>query len=146
MRDNDEEYGPLASTWGSQLADSSWHTLADPKDLPGPNGLGSGQLHRQGKNFIPISEQHILAHRLQQTKKKLTPKESKSVKQVKKKPTSTSISTTPTYSSTVQLSKNTPASKIKETNHWNSKKLVETPFWKEKEVSITHDKGRKEPD
>ncbi|KAG1142652.1 hypothetical protein G6F37_002210 [Rhizopus arrhizus] len=137
MRDNDEEYGPLASTWGSQLADSSWHTLADPQDLPGPNGLGSGQLHRQGKNFIPISEQHILAHRLQQTKKKLTPKESKSVKQVKKKPTSTSISTTPTYSSTVQLSKNTPASKIKETNHWNSKKLVETPFWKEKEDPST---------
>ncbi|KAG1467698.1 hypothetical protein G6F56_004262 [Rhizopus delemar] len=62
----------LVSNWSTD----SWHTLTDPDFKLGPNDLGSGQLHRRGKNFIPISEEHVLANRLG-SKKKLPKKESK---------------------------------------------------------------------
>ncbi|KAI9478606.1 MAG: hypothetical protein EXX96DRAFT_571535 [Benjaminiella poitrasii] len=81
MSDSDDEYGPLAATWGSQTPvanDSSdnvdaWKTLIDPDAEVGPNDLGSGNLHRRGHNYKPIGEELILAQRLkiQVPKKKM---------------------------------------------------------------------------
>ncbi|RCI00449.1 hypothetical protein CU097_006863 [Rhizopus azygosporus] len=137
MTDNEDDYGPVISAWGSQTTNDPtalWHTLADPDAKPGPKGIGSGNLHRRGKNYIPISEEQILAHRLHQgaTKKKLTPNEPKIPKKKKentncspKKPLQAapkpkSLETTPSFT-TLRPIKN------EESNRW--KQLVETPFW-----------------
>ncbi|KAG1058036.1 hypothetical protein G6F43_000155 [Rhizopus delemar] len=129
MSDSDDEYGPITSTWGSQSNTSdplvSWHSLADPNAKTGPNGLGSGNLHRRGKNFVPISEEQILAQRLNQgsTKKKLVPKETpKKTNSTKKTGTFTKKIESPAISSR-------PLLKNQVNNSWNSQTLVETPFW-----------------
>ncbi|KAG1154123.1 hypothetical protein G6F36_014507 [Rhizopus arrhizus] len=135
MSDSDDEYGPITSTWGSQSNTSdplvSWHSLADPNAKTGPNGLGSGNLHRRGKNFVPISEEQILAQRLNQgsTKKKLVPKETpKKTNSTKKTGTFTKKIKSPAISSR-------PLLKNQVNNSWNSQTLVETPFW-ENTVSL----------
>ncbi|CAG8669618.1 6539_t:CDS:2, partial [Ambispora gerdemannii] len=38
---------------------SAWHTLAAP-DAKTKDGLGTGQLHRKGKNYRPVSEAEVL--------------------------------------------------------------------------------------
>ncbi|CAJ0648377.1 7629_t:CDS:2 [Entrophospora sp. SA101] len=38
----------------------SWHSLANPDIKEREDGLGTGQLHRQGKNFIPVDEKTLL--------------------------------------------------------------------------------------
>ncbi|CEP17039.1 hypothetical protein [Parasitella parasitica] len=68
MSDSDEEYGPIAATWGSQVPakpdkPADWHSLVDPDVKIGPNNVGSGNLHRRGTNYKPIDEELILAHR-----------------------------------------------------------------------------------
>lgn len=66
---SDDEYGPLASTWGDQAKDTNadvieaWRSLADPNAKLGPKGLGSGGLHRRGKNYKPVDEEVILKQR-----------------------------------------------------------------------------------
>ncbi|CDH50978.1 predicted protein [Lichtheimia corymbifera JMRC:FSU:9682] len=69
---SDDEYGPIVGAWGDQKGSneaeddavlSGWHSLADPNAKIGPKGLGSGGLHRQGKNYKPIEEEAILQQR-----------------------------------------------------------------------------------
>ncbi|KAI7884905.1 hypothetical protein K492DRAFT_234469 [Lichtheimia hyalospora FSU 10163] len=69
---SDDEYGPIVGAWGDQKGStdaendtvlSGWHALADPNAKIGPKGLGSGGLHRQGKNYKPIEEEAILLQR-----------------------------------------------------------------------------------
>lgn len=69
---SDDEYGPIVGAWGDQKGSntteddtvlSGWHALADPNAKIGPKGLGSGGLHRQGKNYKPIEEEAILEQR-----------------------------------------------------------------------------------
>ncbi|KAI9018560.1 hypothetical protein CLU79DRAFT_720754 [Phycomyces nitens] len=65
LHDSPDDYGPLANTWGSQsrpLAD--WGALIDPDSTPKSRGIGSGNLHRKGPNFIPVDEKVILNQRL----------------------------------------------------------------------------------
>ncbi|CAJ0768693.1 15443_t:CDS:1, partial [Entrophospora sp. SA101] len=38
----------------------SWHSLANPDIKEREDGVGTGQLHRQGKNFIPVDEKTLL--------------------------------------------------------------------------------------
>ncbi|POG75894.1 hypothetical protein GLOIN_2v1561445 [Rhizophagus irregularis DAOM 181602=DAOM 197198] len=40
---------------------SAWHSLADPNTKERGDGLGGGQLHRRGKNYIPVDERTVLA-------------------------------------------------------------------------------------
>ncbi|KAI9319908.1 hypothetical protein BX666DRAFT_1917291 [Dichotomocladium elegans] len=71
---SDDEYGPIASTWGDQTANvpsdvreidviAGWRSLSDPNAKIGASGLGSGGLHRKGKNYKPVDEELILKHR-----------------------------------------------------------------------------------
>src|SRR6185312_17435536 len=39
---------------------SAWHSLVDPDVENVRGGVGSGQLHRSGRNYIPVSEQEVL--------------------------------------------------------------------------------------
>ncbi|CAG8548034.1 3770_t:CDS:1 [Acaulospora colombiana] len=39
---------------------SAWHTLADKNAKERPDGVGSGQLHRKGKNYKPVDEKTVL--------------------------------------------------------------------------------------
>ncbi|KAI8393531.1 uncharacterized protein BYT42DRAFT_551374 [Radiomyces spectabilis] len=69
----DDEYGPVVSAWGDQAksimsTDESeskrWDTLIDPSVKLGPAGIGTGNLHRKGRNYIPVDEKAILHQRL----------------------------------------------------------------------------------
>ncbi|KAL0079924.1 hypothetical protein F4703DRAFT_1174332 [Phycomyces blakesleeanus] len=65
LHDSSDDFGPLANTWGSQpkpLAD--WNALIDPDSVKTSRGIGSGNLHRKGPNFIPVDEQVIISQRL----------------------------------------------------------------------------------
>ncbi|OBZ90102.1 hypothetical protein A0J61_01871, partial [Choanephora cucurbitarum] len=73
---DDSEYAPIEATaWGSQsiaadgttnvnLTVQGWESLIDPNIKVKDGGIGSGQLHRQGRNFQPIDEQMIIDRRL----------------------------------------------------------------------------------
>ena len=39
---------------------SAWHSLAEPDAENVKRGIGTGQLHRSGRNFVPVSEQDVL--------------------------------------------------------------------------------------
>nr|CAG8446742.1 14565_t:CDS:2 [Entrophospora candida] len=60
----------------------SWHSLANPDIKEREDGLGTGQLHRQGKNFIPVDEKTLLEIQ----KKKVPNKKSKKSPAVEKTP------------------------------------------------------------
>ena len=81
---SDDDYEPIAVTsWGDQTRKeveppgakkeeekeednikSDWSTLLDPNAKVSETGLGSGGLHRQGKNYRPVDETLILQQRL----------------------------------------------------------------------------------
>ncbi|ORX57587.1 hypothetical protein DM01DRAFT_349422 [Hesseltinella vesiculosa] len=79
---SDDDYTPIAmASWGQQQmtpepqassnenesnATEGWQSLVDPNVKIGPNQLGSGGLHRKGKNYKPINEDDILKQRLGQ--------------------------------------------------------------------------------
>lgn len=68
--DEEEDYGPIAGAWGDQKNDTStadWSSLIDPNAKIGPNGLGTGGLHRKGRNYKPVDEKVILEQRLKST-------------------------------------------------------------------------------
>lgn len=74
--ESEDEYAPLQmSAWGTQkvteegktevnVSMDDWASLIDPSVKLKSNGIGTGQLHRQGKNFKPVDEQLILDRRL----------------------------------------------------------------------------------
>jgi hypothetical protein len=73
---SDDEYAPIeATSWGNQtitpegttnveVSLSGWQSLIDPNIKVKAGGIGSGQLHRKGGNFIPVDEQSIIDRRL----------------------------------------------------------------------------------
>jgi hypothetical protein len=165
MSDSDDEYGPLQATWGSQApaaaAESAgWDSLKDPNAKLTEKGLGTGQLHRKGKNFKPIDEEVIISQRLQKNSSKKKGSNSRSFSQDNTSTTSTHNhrkTSLPSTSSSQQYqrAKNkqssffTPTSpptrrssslagrisrSAKSNNAW-SRPLVDTPFW-ESDVSI----------
>ncbi|KAI9261540.1 hypothetical protein BDA99DRAFT_78906 [Phascolomyces articulosus] len=75
----EDDYAPIAvSSWGDQAKKedppkeenkenekkNDWRSLLDPNAEVAANGLGSGGLHRQGKNYRPVDETLILQQRL----------------------------------------------------------------------------------
>lgn len=76
----DEEWdAPIVASWGVPAAVAApeaqdqtdgtvdvkgWHQIADPNAKLRADGVGAGNLHRKGKNFQPVDEQHILNQRL----------------------------------------------------------------------------------
>ncbi|KAI8137346.1 hypothetical protein BJV82DRAFT_357151 [Fennellomyces sp. T-0311] len=70
---SDDEYGPIATSWGDQTKAepekpaADWSSLENPNAKLGPSGLGSGDLHRKGRNYKPIDESLILQQRLKKT-------------------------------------------------------------------------------
>lgn len=151
MSDSEEEYGPICATWGSQTPTTTesnqptdaWKTLLDPNIKVGPNDLGSGNLHRQGRNFKPIDEEYILAQR----NKVQIPK--KKMKQIIKQSSVNDNSTPPPQkkkSNSTPTSQKSPKSKHahipefttlrppQQNSVWSSTNLVETPFWEPKPV------------
>ncbi|KAI8984072.1 hypothetical protein BDF20DRAFT_833608 [Mycotypha africana] len=129
MSDSDEEYGPLPTTWGSQAPTSpakesgndpspkGWDSLLDPDFNVGPKGLGSGNLHRKGRNFIPVDEDVILAQRLnkplpKKSKKKGNERESNTsaITSDKARNSKKSSLKTSTTTSTPQSKRNGPSS------------------------------------
>ena len=89
---SDDEYAPIVATaWGDQAATTtatennenkdnvpkSWNDLVDPTFKVQANGLGGGNLHRQGRNYKPVDEQFILnqRHRIPNPPKKKVKKQ-----------------------------------------------------------------------
>ncbi|KAG2224750.1 hypothetical protein INT45_009065 [Circinella minor] len=81
---SDDDYEPIAVTsWGDQTkkeleltvtkqkeendVKNDWNALLDPNAKVSETGLGSGGLHRQGKNYQPVDETLILQQRLLRT-------------------------------------------------------------------------------
>lgn len=60
----DDEYEPIQVTsWGT-AAPSNWNSLVDTSVRLKPGGVGTGNLHRKGSNYAPISEAEVLSQRL----------------------------------------------------------------------------------
>ncbi|KAI8994798.1 hypothetical protein BDB01DRAFT_831744 [Pilobolus umbonatus] len=164
MSDSEDEYGPLATAWGSQLekkADStpsselsedvegkpSWNSLLDPTIKLGDNGIGSGNLHRRGKNFKPVDEKVILDQRLKVNSKKSKVKDAdeprhsykstqphKSLDKRKKTFTEGHHNVRSTTTSTKQPVMSTlraPPAPSSD-NMWSKQTLATTPFWMDK--------------
>ncbi|KAI9030824.1 hypothetical protein CLU79DRAFT_715713 [Phycomyces nitens] len=152
--DDDDEIPITLSAWGDQSAKKpSWNSLKDPNLTVNAGEVGSGGLHRRGRNFIPVSEDLILRQRLKggQSKKasnpfpKTTSAASVPPKQKKTFPQST------TFSRHKPPFKNTDAPKpppqrqpVPSTTRppppnstWNTKTLVDVPFWEKKEKVVT---------
>ncbi|KAI8890522.1 hypothetical protein K501DRAFT_328494 [Backusella circina FSU 941] len=160
MSDSEDEYGPIQSTWGSQTPAAaneaaSWDALRDPNAKLTEKGLGTGQLHRKGRNFKPVDEEIIISQRLQKNNSKKkgnttrsfsqdNPSTTKDTQNHKKaslpvnsasqhqkarnnKKASFSTPTSPPMRSTTSLAGriSRPA---KPNSAW-SKPLVDTPFW-----------------
>lgn len=148
--DSEEEDMPLQiSSWGTQKVNDSgttevnltmegWKSLIDPNAKIGPNGIGTGNLHRRGANFKPVDEENILNHRLK--KGPLQPKAPGAKKKKKKAPTPRPtpppsargrggyggrVPRPPPPSTT-----RPPPSGMSGTG-WGSGKLAETPFWEQ---------------
>lgn len=148
--DSEEEDLPLQiSSWGTQKVNDSgttevnltmegWKSLIDPNAKIGPNGIGTGNLHRRGANFKPVDEENILNHRLK--KGPIQPKAPGSKKKKKKKaPTPRPTPTPPSrgrggYAGRVPRpppsTTRPPPSGMSGTG-WGSGKLAETPFWEQ---------------
>ncbi|KAI9308180.1 hypothetical protein BJ944DRAFT_260729 [Cunninghamella echinulata] len=146
--DADDEYGELQmSSWGNQSTPTpqqtasfdvpitDWHKLMDPSVQIKAGEVGSGGLHRQGKNYKPVDEQAILNQRLKGTpvpsgsksKKKGSKKKSgngdPSVSSVPKKNKKKSTTLRPPSSSAVR-------SRLPLSNSvWGGSELASTPFW-----------------
>ncbi|OBZ88608.1 hypothetical protein A0J61_03345 [Choanephora cucurbitarum] len=171
MSDSEEEYGPLAAAWGDQAPKTvqpDWNSLLDPSVKTGPNDVGSGNLHRKGKNYKPIDEEYILAHRKNQQVPKKKMQEAirkteealglpESTRLSKKKPGNHKKYSTPSQTSPVSLQKTTSLPKRSKTvelatirsppindevgSKWSQSTLVDTPFWEQKNQSDSEKKN-----
>ncbi|KAI9251210.1 hypothetical protein BY458DRAFT_524117 [Sporodiniella umbellata] len=151
--ESDEEYAELTmSGWGTQtnsngttevtVSVQGWESLIDPSVQVKGNGVGSGQLHRKGKNFNPVDEQLILDRRLG----KPLPKGGLNGATKKKKKGKSNSGYAPPSSNHhprfTAPAKTTPAKTAPPPSHnrgrppiapgaspWATSSLVETPFW-----------------
>jgi hypothetical protein len=78
--EEDEEWNaPITAAWGVPSSEqeaehveendgsgdvNGWHQIADPNAKLRADGVGAGNLHRQGKNFKPLDESYIVNQRL----------------------------------------------------------------------------------
>ncbi|ORE06465.1 hypothetical protein BCV72DRAFT_123554 [Rhizopus microsporus var. microsporus] len=148
--ESDEEYAPLQiAGWGTQkinkegttevsVSMDGWASLIDPTVQVKSNGIGTGQLHRQGKNFKPVDEQLILDRRLGKPlpkgglngeKKKKKKKKSKSGQPLPPPPQQQQQSRAP---KPLKIAPNRGRPPIQPgSSAWATGKLVETPFWEQ---------------
>ncbi|ORE04722.1 hypothetical protein BCV72DRAFT_307052 [Rhizopus microsporus var. microsporus] len=115
-----DEYEPIQVTsWGT-AAPSNWNSLVDTSVRLKPGGVGTGNLHRKGSNYTPISEAEVLSQRLRNPPPGQGKNSNKKKKRGKKvKAPTTSIKTEPIIS--------TSGSKWGNVTH-----LTYTPFWLDK--------------
>lgn len=155
--DEDDEYAPIEmAAWGSQsvsangttnvnIPASSWESLIDPNFKVSGNGLGSGQLHRKGNNFIPLAEQMIVNQRLGKPLPKAVggkKKKKKSKSGAKPPPPSkpaprpfkSSYIPPPVFSPTPSSIANRSRAEIT-TGPWASGNLSSVPFWESSNAS-----------
>jgi hypothetical protein len=104
--EEDEEWNaPITASWGVPSTEqdeetsnggstdvAGWHQLTDPNAKLRADGVGAGNLHRQGKNFKPVDEQMILNQRLG---KPLPKKAGSKAKQISVPKKSTKVSIQP---------------------------------------------------
>ncbi|KAL0088086.1 hypothetical protein F4703DRAFT_1494358 [Phycomyces blakesleeanus] len=147
---DDDEIPITLSAWGDQSAQKpSWESLKDPNLSVTAGQIGSGGLHRRGRNFIPVSEDHILRQRLKggppkkssnATSKTMSsaanaPKPKKTFPQSttfsRPKPNSKSYSEPPRPSSTQRPPPSTTRPPPPNST-WNTQSLVDVPFWEKK--------------
>ncbi|CEG76558.1 hypothetical protein RMATCC62417_11442 [Rhizopus microsporus] len=116
----DDEYEPIQVTsWGT-AAPSNWNALVDTSVRLKPGGIGTGNLHRKGSNYAPISEAEVLSRRLRNPPPGQGKNSNKKKKRGKKvKAPTTSIRTEPIIS--------TSGSEWKSVTH-----LTCTPSWLDK--------------
>ncbi|KAI9286543.1 hypothetical protein BC943DRAFT_320914 [Umbelopsis sp. AD052] len=78
--EEDEEWSaPITAAWGVPSSEqesepveqhdgsgdvNGWHQIADPNAKLRADGVGAGNLHRQGNNFKPVDESYIVNQRL----------------------------------------------------------------------------------
>ncbi|CAO3665612.1 hypothetical protein G6F70_004570 [Rhizopus microsporus] len=118
----DDEYEPIQVTsWGS-AAPSNWDSLVDTSIKLKPGGVGTGNLHRKGSNYAPISEAEVLSRRLRNPPPGQGKNNNKNKKRGKKvKVPMTSVRTEPIISTRTNGS------------GWgNVAQLTCTPFWLDK--------------
>ncbi|CEJ02733.1 hypothetical protein RMCBS344292_16728 [Rhizopus microsporus] len=150
--ESDEECAPLQiAGWGTQkinkegttevsVSMDGWASLIDPTVQIKSNGIGTGQLHRQGRNFKPVDEQLILDQRLG----KPLPKGGLNGEKKKKKKKSKSGQLPPPPPPPPQQQQQSRAPKPLKiapnrgrppiqpgSSAWATDKLVETPFWEQ---------------
>ncbi|CAO3640648.1 unnamed protein product [Mucor hiemalis] len=142
--DNDYESVEMAA-WGDSAKKeepATWNSLVDTSIKVKAGGVGSGDLHRRGGNFKPLSEETILAQRLNKPipgKKNAAKPPGAGLKKKKKK--GIKPATAPTTASKFASARKpyipAPIYKLPERkpaanappSTWGSKPLVEIPFW-----------------
>lgn len=141
--DSDSEYEDIEiAGWGDNAKQEvTWDTLIDPSVKVKAGGIGSGDLHRKGGNFKPLSEAAILAQRLN---KGAPSKKSTKPKKPKKKPSAVAAppkfgKVNRPYVPTVRPSVPTRAPiKNPSASTWGSAPLSDTPFWEKKQYPPKH--------
>ncbi|KAI7887158.1 hypothetical protein K492DRAFT_202767 [Lichtheimia hyalospora FSU 10163] len=164
---SDDEYGPVMAAWGDQTqpantsidsnASPGWDTLLDPTFKIKSNGIGSGDLHRKGRNYKPVNEDEILRQRLklpstQPNNKKKRPQKASSKassyhdsnyakQQQQHQQQKRIMQSAPSTSSSMKRSQPTPTPPPpppppptirpppKVNNAWTQQSLVSEPFW-----------------
>lgn len=143
--ESDSEYETINITgWGdnAKKEEASWNNLIDPSVKVKAGGVGSGDLHRRGGNFKPLSEAAILAQRL--SKGVPSKKSASKPKRPKKKKPAAASQPPPAglfagrknrpYVSLVRPSVPARAPiKNPSASTWGSVPLSETPFWEKKQ-------------
>ncbi|KAG2237515.1 hypothetical protein INT48_005551, partial [Thamnidium elegans] len=149
MSDSEDDYGPIDTSWGLQTSNPTtpneskgWDSLVDPNIKIGPNGLGSGDLHRKGRNFKPIEEEYILAQRLNKPPPKKTLSKTTNKRDTagrrdvkhKKKPEGNGSRHIQQSNplSTIRVPK--PTTEENGASKWLQSSLVDEPFWEKKKV------------
>ncbi|CAG8631128.1 1595_t:CDS:1, partial [Dentiscutata heterogama] len=60
--ESDHDHQPVVlSTDSITLKINAWHSIADPNAVERDDGIGTGQLHRRGRNYKPVDEATVLA-------------------------------------------------------------------------------------
>ncbi|CAG8586501.1 21952_t:CDS:2 [Dentiscutata erythropus] len=60
--ESDHDHQPVVlSTDSITLKINAWHSIADPHAVERNDGIGTGQLHRRGRNYKPVDEATVLA-------------------------------------------------------------------------------------
>ncbi|KAI8390055.1 hypothetical protein BD560DRAFT_162 [Blakeslea trispora] len=136
--ETDSDYEDIQiQSWGenAQSEPATWDSLIDESIKTKAGGIGSGNLHRRGGNFKPLSDEHILAMRLKKPIPGSGASQSKKKKPKKKKvPTVNAISSTrtrinrpyvPLSIKTAPVNQRAPPSQ----SVWSTTNLSSEPFW-----------------